>query len=208
MKIMKLLALAAAAILLFCGCGADLDDDYGFGYIPEETVSQLPETAPADSAPDETAPPESTQPETTTSPETTQPETTTSPETDLPDRLPEEGEYYYDVENVVLYLELYGELPPNFITKDEARKLGWEGGSVEDYLEGAAIGGDYFGNYEGMLPEKKGRTYRECDIDTDGYYNRGSRRLIYSDDGLYFYSSDHYKTFKELKVTEDYEVTE
>lgn len=128
------------------------------------------------------------------------------PETEADYSLPIEGEYYYDVVNVVLYLELYGELPPNYITKDEARELGWEGGSVEDYLDGAAIGGDRFGNREGLLPEKSGRKYTECDIDTDGYYSRGSRRLVFSNDGLYFYSSDHYETFKEVTVTEDYEV--
>ena len=66
---------------------------------------------------------------------------------DADDWAPAYGGYYYDVENVVLYLTAYGELPPNYITKDEARDLGWQGGSVEDYLDGAAIGGDRFGNY-------------------------------------------------------------
>ncbi len=122
------------------------------------------------------------------------------------DRLPEYGKYYYDVENVVLYLEAYGELPPNYITKGEARKLGWEGGSVEDYKDGAAIGGDSFGNREGLLPEKSDRHYTECDIDTDGYGSRGSRRLIFSDDGLYFYTTDHYSSFREVTVTDDWEV--
>lgn len=120
--------------------------------------------------------------------------------------LPEYGEYYYDLENVVLYLEVYDELPPNYITKKEAEALGWEGGSVEKYKEGAAIGGDTFGNREGLLPEEKGRRYTECDIDTDGYGSRGSRRLVFSNDGLYFYTSDHYETFLEVFVTEDYEV--
>ncbi len=120
--------------------------------------------------------------------------------------LPEYGSYYYDLENVVLYLEVYGELPPNYITKKEARELGWEGGSVEDYLEGAAIGGDTFGNREGLLPEAKGRTYTECDIDTKGFGSRGSRRLVFSDDGLYFYTADHYESFSEVTVTEDWEV--
>ncbi len=124
----------------------------------------------------------------------------------LEDKLPEYGGYYYDVENVVLYLTAYEELPPNYITKNEARELGWEGGSVEDYLEGAAIGGDVFGNREGLLPEAAGRIYTECDIDTDGYSSRGSRRLVFSNDGLYFYTSDHYETFSEVTVTEDYEV--
>ncbi len=120
--------------------------------------------------------------------------------------LPEYGEYYYDLENVVLYLEIYDELPQNYITKKEAEALGWEGGSVEKYKEGAAIGGDTFGNREGLLPEEKGRRYTECDIDTDGYGSRGSRRLVFSNDGLYFYTSDHYESFSEVLVTEEYEV--
>lgn len=127
---------------------------------------------------------------------------------DVTYNLPTYGENYYDLEHVVLYLEVYGELPPNYITKDEARNLGWEGGSVEKYRKGAAIGGDRFGNREGLLPEKKGRTYTECDIDTKGYSSRGSRRLVFSSDGLYFYTSDHYETFTEVFVTENYEVVQ
>ena len=122
------------------------------------------------------------------------------------DNLPVRGNYYYDVVNVVLYLDVYNELPPNYITKSEAQALGWEGGSVEKYKEGAAIGGDYFGNREGLLPAADGRKYTECDIDTHGYSSRGSRRLVFSNDGLYFYTSDHYESFSEVTVTEDYEV--
>lgn len=122
------------------------------------------------------------------------------------DNLPVYGNYYYDVTNVVLYLEVYGELPPNYITKSEAQALGWEGGSVEKYKEDAAIGGDYFGNREGLLPPADGRSYTECDIDTHGYSSRGSRRLVFSNDGLYFYTSDHYESFSEVTVTENFEV--
>lgn len=122
------------------------------------------------------------------------------------DNLPVQGNYYYDVANVVLYLEVYDELPPNYITKSEAQALGWEGGSVEKYKEGAAIGGDYFGNREGLLPAADGRSYTECDIDTRGYSSRGSRRLVFSNDGLYFYTSNHYESFSEVTVTENYEV--
>ena len=122
------------------------------------------------------------------------------------DNLPTHGNYYYDIVNVVLYLEVYDELPPNYITKSEARALGWEGGSVEKYREGAAIGGDYFGNREGLLPAADGRKYTECDIDTHGYSSRGSRRLVFSNDGLYFYTSNHYESFSEVTVTENYEV--
>ena len=122
------------------------------------------------------------------------------------DNLPTYGNNYYDVVNVVLYLEEYNELPPNYITKSEAQALGWEGGSVEKYKEGAAIGGDTFGNREGLLPAADGRKYTECDIDTYGYSSRGSRRLVFSNDGLYFYTSNHYESFSEVIVTENYEV--
>lgn len=122
------------------------------------------------------------------------------------DNLPIYGNYYYDVVNVVLYLDVYNALPPNYITKSEAQALGWEGGSVEKYKEGAAIGGDYFGNREGLLPAADGRKYTECDIDTHGYGSRGSRRLVFSNDGLYFYTSNHYESFSEVTVTENYEV--
>lgn len=122
------------------------------------------------------------------------------------DNIPTYGNNYYDVANVVLYLEVYNELPPNYITKSEAQALGWEGGSVEKYKEGAAIGGDTFGNREGLLPAADGRKYTECDIDTHGYSSRGSRRLVFSNDGLYFYTSNHYESFSEVTVTENYEV--
>ena len=122
------------------------------------------------------------------------------------DNLPTYGNNYYDLVNVVLYLNVYGELPPNYITKSKAQALGWEGGSVEKYKEDAAIGGDYFGNREGLLPTADGRKYTECDIDTHGYSSRGARRLVFSNDGLYFYTSDHYGSFSEVTVTDNYEV--
>ena len=108
------------------------------------------------------------------------------------DILPEDG-YYYSKEDVALYIHLYGKLPSNFITKKEARDLGWTGGSVEAYKKGAAIGGDYFGNYEGLLP--KGHKYYECDINTKGKKSRGGERIIFSTDGLIYYSADHYENF-------------
>ena len=114
--------------------------------------------------------------------------------------IPTEGEYYYDLESVVLYLEYYGMLPDNYITKKEAQELGWSGGSVERYLEGAAIGGDRFGNREGLLPKEQGRSYTECDLNTDGAGSRGAERLVFSNDGLYFHTEDHYETFTEVWV--------
>ena len=105
---------------------------------------------------------------------------------------------YTTKEDVALYLYTYGELPHNFITKKEAQALGWEGGSLEPYAPGCCIGGSYFGNYEGILPEKDGREYHECDINTLGKKSRGAERLVYSNDGLIYYTGDHYKTFELL----------
>jgi guanyl-specific ribonuclease Sa len=111
--------------------------------------------------------------------------------------LPEDGTYT-SKEDVALYIHIYGKLPSNFITKKEAKKLGWPGGALESYAPGKSIGGDYFGNYEGLLPTKEGRKYYECDIDTLGKSKRGAKRIIYSNDGLIFYTEDHYESFDLL----------
>ena len=71
---------------------------------------------------------------------------------------------YTSKEDIMNYLIEYGQLPNNFITKKEAKKLGWSGGSLEPYAPGKCIGGDYFGNYEKVLPVVSDRTYHECDI--------------------------------------------
>ena len=103
---------------------------------------------------------------------------------------------YTSKEDVALYLDTYGCLPDNFITKAEARALGWEGGGLEDYAPGKCIGGDHFGNYEGLLPED--RDYTECDIDTLGRDSRGAKRIVFSEDGLIYYTEDHYESFELL----------
>ena len=109
----------------------------------------------------------------------------------------EDGIYTSKVD-VALYLHTYGHLPSNFITKKEAEKLGWSGGSLEPYAPGKCIGGSHFGNYEGILPEKDGRSYTECDIDTLGADKRGAKRIVFSNDGLIYYTEDHYETFELL----------
>ncbi len=106
--------------------------------------------------------------------------------------------YYYSKEDVSLYINTYSELPKNFVTKQQAGGRGWEGGSVENYIEGAAIGGDTFQNYEKLLPEKSGRVYYECDIDTDSQSSRGAKRIVFSNDGLIYYTDDHYESFELL----------
>lgn len=105
---------------------------------------------------------------------------------------------YTSKEDVAEYLHTYNDLPENFITKKEAEELGWTGGSLEEYAPGMCIGGDRFGNYEKQLPVKKGRTYYECDIDTLGAKKRGTKRIVYSNDGLIYYTEDHYESFTLL----------
>ena len=111
----------------------------------------------------------------------------------------EEDGTYTSKEEVALYLHLFGHLPDNYITKNEAKDLGWVNseGNLDEVAPGKSIGGDRFGNYEGQLPEKKGRKYFECDIDYEGGY-RESKRIIFSNDGLVFYTEDHYNTFEQL----------
>ena len=114
------------------------------------------------------------------------------------DKLTEDGTYT-SKEEVAAYLHEYGHLPSNFITKKEAKKLGWisSEGNLDKVAPGMSIGGDYFGNYEGNLPEAKDRDYYECDIDFDGSY-RGAKRIVFSNDGLIYYTEDHYETFELL----------
>lgn len=105
---------------------------------------------------------------------------------------------YTTKDEVALYIREYGKLPSNFITKDEARALGWQSGGLEKYAPGKCIGGDVFGNREGLLPEKAGRVYYECDIGTLGADSRGAKRIVFSNDGLIYYTEDHYDSFSLL----------
>lgn len=109
-----------------------------------------------------------------------------------------EDGWYYGAHDVALYIHTYGHLPDNYITKSEAASLGWEGGSVEKVAPGYAIGGDLFGNREGLLPDTKGRFYYECDIGTLGQESRGAQRIVFSNDGLVYFTRDHYESFELL----------
>ncbi len=60
-----------------------------------------------------------------------------------------------------------------------------------------SIGGDHFGNYEGLLPDATGRKWHECDVNYSGGY-RGAERLVYSNDGLIYYTEDHYESFEKM----------
>ena len=178
----KILALLlAVTALTVSGCGMDIGVIGGEDGPTEVIVSgpgvsetvQLPEEDPAGTEP------------------------ATEEEPEEPVLLDEDGTYN-SVEDVSLYLYTYDHLPDNYITKNEARDLGWTGGSVEQVAPGCAIGGDRFGNREGILPKAEGRQYYECDIDTIGETSRGAKRIVWSDDGLIYYTEDHYESFTLL----------
>ena len=110
-----------------------------------------------------------------------------------------ENSSYTSKEQVAAYINTFGKLPGNYITKEQARKLGWVSsqGNLDRVAPGKSIGGDRFGNYEQLLPTKAGRRYFECDIDYHGG-RRNAKRIIFSNDGLIYYTEDHYNTFELL----------
>lgn len=169
----QLTAWLLALVMLFSlvGCGAD---------APVQDDSSLPqqEQQDAQNAPFEDA-------------DTLSGDDASAPQID------EDGAYTTK-DDVALYIHTYGHLPDNFITKKDAQALGWPGGSLEPYAPGKCIGGGRFGNYEGLLPEADGRTYTECDIDTLGADAREAKRIVFSNDGLIYYTEDHYKSFELL----------
>ena len=186
MKKLASLLLALVLALTLVACGAQpTETQVPDAPIQEETA--LPET-PEEALP---APEEQTEAEPAAPPAEEEAE---APEEEL---LPEDGTYT-TAEDVALYIHQYGHLPDNFITKKQAEKLGWQGGSLEPYAPGKCIGGSRFGNYEGLLPEKEGRSYTECDIDTLGASKRGAKRIVFSNDGLIYYTDNHYESFTLL----------
>jgi len=179
MRLQKAAALALTVLFLLAGCR---------GKPTDSSVIDLPIAPPASSAPAWEEP----------SSAPAGGESAGSASSAVQEDVPDEHGAYTTKDDVALYLKTYGRLPENFITKREARALGWQGGSLEPYAPGRCIGGDLFGNLEGRLPKQKGRVYRECDIDTLGARSRGAKRIIFSDDGLIYYTEDHYETFTLL----------
>jgi guanyl-specific ribonuclease Sa len=177
MKKNKILPILLAILVLvgyFIFGGSDTD-------TPAAEISQQPTAVTATVAP-------------TDSPDSSSVETQAPADSATID----ESGSYTTKDDVALYIHTYGHLPDNFVTKAEAQAAGWSGGSLEKYLPGKCIGGDRFGNYEGLLPSASGRTYKECDINTLGASSRGAERIIFSNDGLIYYTGDHYDSFELL----------
>lgn len=128
----------------------------------------------------------------------TPPETTVQTQPSETEALLDEDGVYDTKEDVALYIHQYGKLPENFMTKSEAKSQGWRGGSLSNTIPGKCIGGDTFQNREGLLPKKASRQYFECDIGTLNTSSRGALRIVFSNDGLVYYTANHYESFELL----------
>lgn len=177
--LLTLLSFLLLSVLLLTGCSPEAEE------LATDVLTTLTESEPEA---------EDTLTETPTEPPVIVDDTLV----ELAPSIAEDGTYTTK-EDVAAYLHEYGHLPSNFITKKEAKELGWVSseGNLGEVAPGMSIGGDYFGNYEGLLPEADGREYHECDIDSDGSY-RGAKRIVYSNDGLIYYTEDHYESFELL----------
>lgn len=96
------------------------------------------------------------------------------------------------------HLDRTGRLPSRYVTKGEARALGWQPGrDLWAVAPGRSIGGDIFGNRERRLPPLARNAYREADLDYRGG-RRNARRLVFGTDGSRWVTMDHYDTFERV----------
>ena len=174
--ILLIICLLAAVLLTACGVPDLLEAvDQAEEYLASQEETQAEESSSAENQSDP------------------------APAADAGEATVSESGQYSDPVSVALYLHTYGHLPDNYLTKSEAEALGWNNslGNLWDVAPGCSIGGDKFGNREGLLPKAKGRQYYECDVNFDGGY-RGGERIVYSNDGLIFYTADHYASYTQL----------
>jgi ribonuclease T1 len=59
--------------------------------------------------------------------------------------------------------------------------------------------GAVFGNREARLPQRERGYYREYTVKTPGARDRGARRIIAGRKGEYYYTDDHYRTFRRIR---------
>lgn len=203
-KLICILVMIATVLCTFTGCEEALEyilseevvteeyyNDNVENYVDEDMTEQSETSETTVETISETITSESSIPE--------YPETETVTESSVEKLSVEKDGRYTTPEDVAEYIHTFGTLPSNFITKKEAQKLGWDNkkGNLWDVTDQMSIGGDYFGNYEGLLPEADGRKYTECDVNYEGGY-RGGERIVFSNDGLIFYTNDHYESFTQL----------
>lgn len=105
---------------------------------------------------------------------------------------------------VIDSLRAIGQLPSNYVTKAEAVQNGWmPGKALGNTNPGAQLGGDIFNNVPPIagLPQTTGRTWQEVDIGLSNTMSRSSQpgtRLLYSNDGLLYITTDHYNTVTSI----------
>jgi ribonuclease T1 len=58
--------------------------------------------------------------------------------------------------------------------------------------------GAVFSNREGLLPERERGYYREYTVKTPGRQDRGARRIVAGRAGEYYYTDDHYRSFRRV----------
>ncbi len=111
---------------------------------------------------------------------------------------------YTTRDSVAAYLCKFDKLPTNYVTQNEGKSL-YESRKGKTFDKwnfnpwttiGVMIGGDKFGNSEGILP--KG-TYHEADVEYSAK-NRGTKRLVYQSDCVIYYTADHYESFSKLEI--------
>ena len=96
-------------------------------------------------------------------------------------------------------LKVYGELPEYYITKKSAEQMGYRSylGNLESVAPGMMITKGIYQNRNEHLPNAPGRIWYEADINYESGY-RGTERILFSNDGLFFVTCDHYNTFVEI----------
>lgn len=108
------------------------------------------------------------------------------------------SEEYNNYLDVIAYIYYFQKLPQNYLTKSQAKKLGWKGSGnvwVNESLKGKNIGGDTFNNYEQILPIVNDNTYIELDVNCSNG-SRGKYRIVYNRYTFdIYYTDDHYNSF-------------
>ena len=113
------------------------------------------------------------------------------------------GVQYTTKNEVAKYICENEHLPSNYVSKSEGKRL-YEQKTGRNFTKwnfnplttlGVMIGGDYFENREGLLPQG---TWYEADVD---YFasNRGTNRLVYSSGCKIYYTGNHYKSFSKIE---------
>lgn len=75
--------------------------------------------------------------------------------------------------------------------------------ALGNYVPGGQIGGDIFANSTKILPDVPGRVWYEADIGLNNSMSRAKQpgtRLLYSNDGLTYVTSNHYDTAEALGI--------